>query len=232
MLLLALLTAAADPPPPPTVSLAKPPDRPAPTVVTQARGPVRLTSDVPCEWWSVLPAAELVVFPDRKSAVLIPPGPGRWPVLAWAVRGNVSSRPLEIEVVYGGPPPTPLPPPSPVPPPPTPPADPFAAALRAAYRTDPTQPETKRGQAATLAELYRQAAVIAGRPDTATGFQLIDQVRRAADVLGVSGLIAVRTLVAEEVGKIADLVTPLTADTRAKIADVYNRAAVALTAPE
>ena len=175
------------------------------------------------------PAKPVEVRAAGRSARLTSPTACRW----WAVSELVEVVPFPdgktcVVMPPGPPPPGPTPPVPPAPPP----ADPFAAKVRAAYTADPAGPAEKRGEAVLLAELYRQAADLAGKPEIATGGQLVEQVKKAADALRVTGLVAVRNVVAAELGQVADLTTPLTADARAKVASVYKRAAAAITTPE
>lgn len=96
---------------------------------------------------------------------------------------------------------SPVAPPGPGPKPPDP-ADPLAAAIKAAYAADPGP--TKARDAAVLAELYKQAADLAGDPAVTTTRQLMSRILAAAKVLKVGGddgpLIAVRRLIAAECG--------------------------------
>lgn len=235
--LTALPAAVADPPAPPAVEAGKPPEPAKPVEVRAAGRSARLTSPTACRWWAVSELVEVVPFPDGKTCVVMPPGTGRWRVIAYTALGDQASAPTVIDVVVGTDPqpmPPGPPPPGPTPPvpPAPPPADPFAAKVRAAYTADPAGPAEKRGEAVLLAELYRQAADLAGKPEIATGGQLVEQVKKAADALRVTGLVAVRNVVAAELGQVADLTTPLTADARAKVASVYKRAAAAITTPE
>jgi hypothetical protein len=104
--------------------------------------------------------------------------------------------------------------------------------LREAFLADAASPIEKRGQRLLLAELYRQVAELAAKPEIATGAMLLEQARKAADALHVSGLLGVRNLVAVELGAVADLTTPITPDIRGKLASVYTRAATALSTLE
>lgn len=120
----------------------------------------------------------------------------------------------------------PVVPPGPAPKPPAPPpdpADPLAVSLRAAYAAD-TAP-TKADQAKVLAELYRQAADLAGDPAVTTTAQLMARIRSAASVLKIDGLTAVRKLIAAEcaVQLGTDPDAAMTAVTRVKAKALFLR---------
>lgn len=84
----------------------------------------------------------------------------------------------------------------PSPPNPKPPADPLAVALKAAYLADTGA--AKANQLADLAELYRQAADLAGQESVATATQLMERIRAASVVLKIDGLLPCRKLIAAE----------------------------------
>lgn len=219
--------------PPPEVTAGKPAGRPEAKEVKAAGRSATLTSPVPCQWYAVSDLVDVVRVGDGKTCVVIPPGDGRWRVIAYSAKGGEATAPAVVDVVIGGgTPPAPLPP-GPTPPGPVvPPADPFTARVKAAYDADPAEAVTKKGQAQLLQVLYAEAVKLAAKPEYATGAQLVEEVRGAAQHLNVTGLTGVRTLVAEELGRAADVAAPLTADSRAAIAGVYKRAAAGLPKPE
>lgn len=119
-------------------------------------------------------------------------------------------------------------PPGPPPMPPHPPADPFVAALKAAYLAD--KGGTKAAQALLLAELYKQAAELADDPSVLNTGELMGRILVAAKALGIDGLLPCRTLIAEECAKIGSVDPPvtLTADTRAKAKAIFLRVSAAM----
>lgn len=116
----------------------------------------------------------------------------------------------------------PVMPPDPKPLPPDP-ADPLSTAIRVAYDAD-AGPK-KAEQAKVLSELYRQAADLANDPNVTTAAQLMNRLRSAAGALSITGLEAVRKLIAAECA--AQLGTDpdaaITADTRAKAKALFLR---------
>lgn len=213
--------------PPPEVTAGKPTARPEAKEVKAAGRSATLTSPVPCQWYAVSDLVDVVRVGDGKTCVVIPPGDGRWRVIAYSAKAGEATAPAVVDVVVGGTPPAPLPP-GPV----VPPADPFTAKVKAAYDADPAEAVAKKGQAQLLQVLYAEAVKLAAKPEYATGAQLVEEVRGAAQHLNVTGLTGVRTLVAEELGRAADVAAPLTADSRTAIAGVYKRAAAGLPKPE
>jgi hypothetical protein len=221
--LTALPAAAADPPPPPpAVTAAKPQDRPAVTELKFDRGPVKLTAPTACVWYAVDPAVWVEPFPDGRTCLVIPPAAGRFRVLAYTAKGDLPSPPAVIDVVLAGP----------TVPPPPPKVDPFEAKVREAYQADPDPADVRKAHARILVELYRQAAELVQSVDIATGGQLTAQLKRAADTLKVTGLVGVRTLMAAELGKVADPAAPLTPDARERMKILFLVAAQVLAAAE
>lgn len=123
---------------------------------------------------------------------------------------------------------TPGPAPTPPGPDPAPPADPLAAAVRAAYAADAGP--RKADQLKDLAELYRQAADLAGDGTVLTTGQLMDRIRAAAAALKIDGLTGCRRLIAGECAAAlgTDPDAALTGDLRGKARALFLRVHVAL----
>ena len=113
--------------------------------------------------------------------------------------------------------------------PPKPPADPLAARLKAAYDADPAEPAKRKGHAKDLAELYRQAADLAGKPDVATSGDLLQRVRAASGMLvGPDALKGVRAEVAKELAVILPADAALADDQRKAAAELFRKLAQVL----
>lgn len=114
--------------------------------------------------------------------------------------------------------------PKPVPPPEPPkPADPLAVALKAAYLTDAGA--GKASQVKDLAELYKQAADLAGNEGVPSTGQLMERIRQAALTLKIDGLLTCRKLIAAECAAVlgTDPETKLDGETRAKARTLFLR---------
>lgn len=117
----------------------------------------------------------------------------------------------------------------PLPKPPEPPADPLRAKLKTAFDADPLQLDKRKGAAADLAALYRQAAKLAADPEVATSGALLDRVRQAAGMLvGADGLRDVRRAAGAELSAILPTDADLTAEQRDATAKLFQRLAVIL----
>ena len=119
--------------------------------------------------------------------------------------------------------------PKPVPPKPPEPVDPLAKKLKAAYDADPAQLEKRRESAKDLAELYRQAAVLAADEGVATSGDLLKRVKDAsATLVGVDALRECRRVVAMELGALLPTDDALTGEQRAGVAALFKKLAVIL----
>ena len=124
--------------------------------------------------------------------------------------------------------PHPIPPAPPLPAPPAP-ADPLAAKLKAAFDADAGAAAEKARAARDLAELYRQAAVLAKDPAAATAAALLERVRAAARTLVRPGVLGgTRAAVAAEVVAVLPADRPLDDEARAAAAALFHRIATAL----
>lgn len=232
---------APDPVGPPAVQQVKLPDKVKPPEIKTPVGvPVRLASKVPVSWEVGCDGGKrfyLIPDADGLSATVIAADPGSFTVLAIAAKGDKATPASRTVIVAGEPDPIPVPP-VPVPPVPTPPVpvppvpvpvDPFATAIRVAFVAD-IEPG-KADKAATLAEVYRQAARLAVSADITTAAGLVEKVRGASTALGLTptDLATVRVLVAAELKLAADAAGAFDDAARKKLADVYRRAAAGLS---
>lgn len=209
--------------PPPHCVRAQSPNVPSIRLPAEARTlpgrMLKLTADTDGKLvrWALANAdAELVPFPDGKSALFCSAKAGRFDVLAWTAAGDLPSEAARCVVVVGE---------SPVPPP----TDPLAADIRKLLADDAT-PE-KRTHLAQLAVLYREAVKYADAADVKTAGELATRIRTAAaSLLPAEALTGVRKRVAEEIAKQLPLdgEVPLDAATRRKAAGLFERIAIAL----
>jgi hypothetical protein len=132
------------------------------------------------------------------------------------------------------PPPGPQPQPAPVPRPrpPTPPVvpvDPLTQSLRVAYTADGGPTTANVHALSLLAELYRQATVLAADKSIATLSELLEKVQTVAGSLLKPGdLPTTRKLLAVTVGAAMPTDAPLTDATRAKAGTLFGSLANAL----
>lgn len=109
------------------------------------------------------------------------------------------------------------------------PADPLAARLKAAYDADPAPADKRKDHAKDLAELYRQAADLAGKADVATSGDLLQRVRAASGMLvGPDALKGVRAEVAKELAVILPADAALADDQRKAAAELFRKLAQVL----
>lgn len=121
--------------------------------------------------------------------------------------------------------PGPLPPPKPKPKP----EDPLKARLKAAYDADPAEPAKRKDQAKDLAELYRQAADLCGKPEVATSGDLLHRVRAAsATLVGADALKGVRREVAQELAVLLPADAALSGEQRLAVAELFRKLAAIL----
>ncbi len=160
-------------------------------------------------------------------------GGGRFIVLE-TVGGEVK----RYAVCFG--PPNPMPPgpgpgPAPVPVPPTPvppaPVDPLKATLTAAFNADAGDLGQKKEDVLQLAALYTAAVDVCMDPSLKTPRELLTKIRGAGDSLTKDRLAKLREAFKVELQAVLPaLDSPLTADSRAKAADLFKRAEVILEA--
>lgn len=162
-------------------------------VKAHAGRPVRLTAEADgklIRWASASDDADLIPFPDGRTAIFSAAQPGRYRVLAWTAVGDVPSEAAICTVVVDGPTP-----------PPPPPNDPLAEALASAFAADPSP--QKSAQRVSLAALYRQAATTCRDPDVKTAGDLFRVLKAAtAKVIPDDALTALRQRVGEELRKV------------------------------
>lgn len=207
--LLALLFAG----PPPAVALpAELPARPGRMVRLDAD-----TSGTHVAWLLAADDADLIPFPDGRSALFCAAKPGRYAVYAWTAAGDVPSPAARCVVVVGEPP--------------APPVDPLAADLKELL--DSHHSPEKFANAAQLAAVYREAIRFAETGDVKTAGELSGRIRSAAaSLLPADALVSVRKRIAEEIARAmpTDPASPLDESTRKRAAAVFARVAAALEA--
>lgn len=132
-----------------------------------------------------------------------------------------------VAVIVG--PPQPMPPdpkpPEPKPPEPKPPEpiDAFRRAVQDAYTADTANPVKKQGELLDLVELYTQAVTLAGDKTVMSVGQLVQRLRDATKALGITGLEAVRKLIAAELVAAFPADTTLDDSSRSKAAALMGR---------
>lgn len=210
VLLLLLLTATPAWAAPPEVSPVPAPPAAAWTELRVPAGEVVVLSAAPASEWDADPVPH--TFEAGKYAVfLLQKGESRKVV----VTGPDKGRTRLVLVAGDGP--------GPVPPKP-PPADPLADRLRAAFAADADA--KKAEHAKDLAELYRQAATLAGKAELTTSGELLARVRAASSALvGADALKAVRKEVAAELAALLPADAALTDEQRKAVADLFGRLA-------
>jgi hypothetical protein len=205
-------------------------DPPAPAVALPAEVAahpgrlVKLTATTDAKqvrWLLASDDADLIPFPDGKTALFCAAKSGRYLVFAWTAAGDVPSEAARCVVSVGDPPPAP----------PPQPADALAAEFRKLLAADATP--DKPAHLAQLVALYREAAAFADSADVKTAGELAARIRAAAGtLLPADALVAVRKRIADEIAKElpADGETPLDATARRKAAALFARIATSLEA--
>lgn len=219
-ILLLTLALGADPAP---AAVTKAPAPPAPVWVEIQADPLgtRLESASKSTWTVVDSGCAVWPAADGKSAVFVAVAPARYKVLVTSEKGEVT----HVAVTVGTPEPTP-PKPGPVDPPV--PQSELGKKLQAAFDADPTPKDKKLAVLALKAELYKQAADLAGSPDVTSTGQLVTRVKDASKALGVDGLPAVRQVIAAVLAEAMPTDEPMTADLRTKAAAAFQRIRSAL----
>lgn len=212
-LLLAVPFLGAADPPAPAVTL------PA-GVKAQPGRLVKLTATTDAKqvrWLLASDDADLIPFPDGKTALFCAAKPGRYLVFAWTAAGDVPSEAARCVVNVGDPPPQP--------------ADTLATEFRKLLAADATP--DKPAHLAQLVALYREAAAFADSADVKTAGELAARIRAAAGtLLPADSLVAVRKRIADEIAKELpiDGETPLDTPARRKAAALFARIATSLEA--
>lgn len=176
--------------------------------------------------WRYPPEVSAEVKDDGKCLICTAP-PGRYPILVATAIGDKPILADTVLIVSGTPP---GPGPGPIIPPGPGPSDAMQDAIRKAFRSKPPTQQL-RNDAGKLAGLYRLAVTQCGAKEHATCLDLIGVIRAAADLLtweSPTHLEVCRGIVADELGRIAEPESPLTAELRTKLAGVYGRAATIL----
>ena len=168
-------------------------------------------------WVMASDDADLIPFPDGKTALFVSPTPGKYRVFAWTAAGDVPSEAAHCVIVVG-----------PAPKPPSP-LDPLAAEFRKLAAEDPS-PE-KIAHLAQLAAVYREAKKYADHPDVRTVAELATRIRTAASsLLPPEALVAVRKRIAEEIARRLPVEGERALDeaTRKTAAELFDRIATSL----
>lgn len=165
-------------------------------------------------WALTADEADLVPFPDGKTALFCSPRPGRFLILAWTASGDVPSEAARCVVIVGEP---------------TPPEDPLRAECRTLFTDDPGP--SKRVQVRELAGLYREAATLAGRPELRTAGDLFTHLKaQVSTLLPMDALVPLRQRLAAEIARTltADPAVVLDPALRTRASDLFTRIAIIL----
>ncbi len=168
-------------------------------------------------WAMASDDADLIPFPEGKTALFVSPTAGKYLVFAWTAAGDLPSEAARCVVVVGAGPK----PPGPV--------DPLAAEFRK-LAADDLSPE-KSAHLAQLAAVYREAKKYADHPDVRTAAELATRIRTAAaSLLPPEALVAVRKRIAEEIARKlpVDGERPLDEATRKTAGELFDRIATSL----
>ncbi len=171
--------------------------------------------------------ADLIPFPDGKTALFCSAKSGRFLVLAWTAIDGEPTEAARCWVIVGDR--KPEPDPDPKPPPPPPPSDPLVADFRRMLAEDPTP--GKAAHLVQLAAVYREAVTFADKAEVATVGDLASRIRSAASsLLPTDALVPIRRRIAEEIAKQLpiDGDRPLDSATRKLAGTVFLRIATAL----
>lgn len=172
-----------------------------------------LSAEPASKWRLETPGAELRVFDNGKSGVFLATAPGVYRLTVTGPAGDTSQN----EIAVGGPGPKPEP------------TDALKEKMKAAFDSDKGEGATKQEAAKDLAELYRQAAALALKPEITTASDLLKRAKDAATVLiGADQLLAVRKVVSQELSLLLPTDSTLTDEQRKKVADLFRRLAVIL----
>ena len=146
------------------------------------------TTTGPAVKWQLCQVDQADLIPlsgDGKLALFTAATPGVYRVFAWTGDATGPSDAAVCLVTVGNPSP-PAPTPTPIPPTPTPgPANPFSAALQAAW-TSETSP-TRDQERANLASFYRWAATASSNPTNTTWGNLTDAMGQLATATAIRG---------------------------------------------
>lgn len=199
---------------PPTISLPPEVNAPPGRIVKLAA----TTEGKLVRWQLAGDDADLIPFPDGKTALFCSPKPGRFIVFAWTAGGDEPSEAAKCVIVVGeGPPPKPV--------------DSLAAEFRKRMAADGSA--EKLAHLVQLAALYREAVKYADHPDVKTAGELATRIRAAAtSLLPADALTGVRKRISEEIAKElpVDSDAALDAATRRKAAALFLRIAASLEA--
>jgi hypothetical protein len=166
----------------------------------------------------LLPTAEadLIPFPDGKTAVFAAPKPGRYAVYAWTAAGDVPGEAARCVVVVGEVAPVP-------------PENKFERDLLLAYAAEPSADKPLHAKA--LAAAYREIEQFLQTGAGMTADAIAIKLRAAVEArLGADALRAVRGKLAEELARRfpADAETPLTAVQKRDLATAFANIAALL----
>jgi hypothetical protein len=202
---------------PPVISLP-------PQVEAQAGRIVKLaaaTDGKLVRWQLATDDADLIPFPDGKTALFCSPKAGRFVVFAWTAAGDEPSEAAKCVITVTDL--APVPPPKPV--------ETLAAEFKKLLAGDSNL--EKLAHLIQLAALYREAVKYADSSEVKTAGDLANRIRAAAgSLIPNDSLVALRKRIAEEIAKELPVETdsPLDAATRRKAAALFLRIAAALEA--
>ncbi len=164
-------------------------------------------------------SVDLRTFDNGKTGVLVCNFPGTITITVTGPGGDLAEYRVTV-VDDGGPkPPTP----------PVPPVDELKASLKKAFDLEAGDAATKKEFAKDLAELYRQAATLAGKAEVKTSSDLLKRCQDASVALiGNDKMLGVRRLVATQLAAILPTDAALSDPQRKATADLFKKLAVIL----
>lgn len=160
--------------------------------------------------------AELRVFDAGKTGIFVANVAGTYSVIVIGPGGDTTEFRITVTDDGSGPKP---------PQPPTPPVvDPLRESLKKAFDAEPGDAATKKEFAKDLAELYRQASILALKPDIKTSGELMKRAQDAANILiGSDKMVPLRKVVAAQLSLILPTDATLTDNQRKKVADLFDK---------
>jgi hypothetical protein len=177
-------------------------------------------------WALASDEADLIPFPDGKTAIFCAPRPGRYLVFAWTAAGDTPSEAARCVVVVGEPPSPPAPQPPAPPPAPPRPVDPLLAEFRRLFDADPSA--DKATHARQLAALYRQAGEFADRAQTAGELHLLLSTASSNLLGSPDKLKSIRQRIAVELTRVLPTDPDAAITDRVAVRELFNRIASAL----
>jgi hypothetical protein len=170
----------------------------------------------PASKWRMLSKndSELRSFESGKVGVFLANTPGVYQVLVIGPGGDIN----QLEIVVEGTVPTP---PNPKPPL----VDPLKEKLTKLFNEDSSL--DKKDAAKDLAELYRQAAILANSVEVKTSKALLEKCQKAATTLiGNDKLVSLRKVISSELAAILPTDAPLTDEQRKSTVELFTKLSV------